>query len=168
MTDLLNPADTGEIPAADTRAIFHHTADTAVIPDATRNLGGYILPPTAGLRRAEASPDEVQDTGEVPAWPTGAELAASRTLMIPSGSDEGPPPTMPTPPPPKPSWAKWPAEYPGFRIVEAESVQVRPPRYRPEHRMPAPWWAWLLADLGACMIGSAIGTAVMLVLAVAQ
>jgi hypothetical protein len=75
MTDLLMPEDTGDI--AETRVIFHQTVDTAVIRLAegpTRRLTAPPPPPLQALRLANAHPHE---TGEIPAWPTGAELAVA-------------------------------------------------------------------------------------------
>lgn len=44
MTDLISPEDTGEMSIAETRVIFHQTADTAVIDlgDGTRRMPNYL------------------------------------------------------------------------------------------------------------------------------
>ena len=171
MTDVVDPAET--------RVIFHNTIDTAVIGNATRDLTEHArrLPTTRVLRRAAAQPGpvgseerRVQDTGEVPAWPIGAELAVTERLEL-QEPPTGTPPPVPPPPPPSPSWAAGAGEYPtvpGYRIVVAESTQVRPRGYRPEHLRQMPFWAGLVLHLGADVVGSALGSAAVLLWAVTR
>lgn len=105
MTDLLTPGDTGELRLAETRVIFHQTADTAVInlDGPTRRLTAPPPPPLQALRLADAHPHE---TGEIPAWPTGAELAVAGRPTHPEPSrPAGYRGTRRMAEPPAPRWA---------------------------------------------------------------
>lgn len=126
---------------------------------ATRNLAPYaILPPA--LRRPEV-------TGEIPAYDPATIGVVDQLQEPPTGA----PPPLPPPPPPSPSWAAEAGEYPtvpGYRIVVAESTQVRPRGYRPEHRREMPFWAGLVLHLTADVVGSALGAAGVLLWAVTR
>lgn len=84
-----------------------------------------IRPPA--LRRPDVS-GQPHPTGEVPVWPTGAELAVTARFEPPP---QGPPPPIPPiPAPPRPPGVHHPVEPPTERLI----LEVRPKHYHPRHR----------------------------------
>lgn len=85
-----------------------------------------IRPPA--LRRPDVS-GQPHPTGEVPVWPTGAELAVTARFEPPP---QGPPPPLPPIPDPSPSWAGPSGAY---RLVEPPTERlILEPRPRRYHR----------------------------------
>lgn len=137
MTDLLTSdhADSGEIPRGETPRFFHDdVVDTAVLDlgQTTRNLSTHArrFPPIQALRLADAHPNAAIDTGELPLWPTGAEVVALQEPGQPR-----PPAPLPDPPP---------------------NPTARPPFYRGVRRAPAPVWARRALLVGLGSVGTVV------------
>lgn len=173
----LDPNDTGEIPAAETRVIFHQTAETAVIPrelgDGTRRMPDALaLQPRSPLpldcvpRHANTD-----DQWLVPAVLTGAEATVLRTAIPPQPGPTSPVPSPPIPdatddkPPPGTEPPK-PAPTPSRLVDGILGVPVlRPavPEYVGRHRTVRLGWGYWLATAGLSLAcGAAGGGAVLL------
>lgn len=108
-------------------------------------------------RRPQSGSHRVE-TGELPVWPTGAEVTVAFQPPLPG--DPPPRPPMPHPvPPPGPPVSVDP---PTVRLT----LDVRPKHFHPRHRRPLPLPALLTACFGAGGMG---GVSVLAVaVAVAQ
>jgi hypothetical protein len=81
MTDLISPEDTDVLIYSQPRLSVVDTARIPVGEDATRRLTAPPPPPLQALRLGESHPHE---TGEIPAWPTGAELVVAGRPTAPA------------------------------------------------------------------------------------
>lgn len=151
MTDLLvrDPNDSGEWRLAS------EVIETVVIDDdPTRNLVAHVA---ANHRRPAAHPELEHNTGELPLWPTGAELAVLAAADGPVVPDQPRPPhpilDPPTPDPvPRPSWAQDAAEW---AIIRREVRTHRRRRSRVD-------WSWVMLSVLLPMVVSASVTSVLL------
>jgi hypothetical protein len=83
MTDLRNLEDTDVLIYPQPPLSVVDTARIPVGEDSTRRLTAPPPPPLQALRLADAHPHQ---TGEIPAWPTGAEAAVAGRPTAPPAS----------------------------------------------------------------------------------
>lgn len=121
----IDPADSGALQ------LNPNVVDTAVMHlpgESTRRLNPPVRRPWAGTG--------MQDTGEQPLFPTGAELAvwgdqwgAHAVAPFQDPPDGSPPPLPPIPAPPKPSWNGPAGHYPP---IEPPPSGGEPPKPGPK------------------------------------